>query len=135
MEDNYMDDPNKFNILLVEDDRDEFEITKRAIEKSNLSATVSWASSEQETLAHIEQNIAPDFIFLDINMPDITGLNLLKKLKTDPKLNGTACYILSSSDRVEIKIRLHRYKRIERSQLKAELQALQEEMESGHHRF
>ncbi len=93
-----MNDPKEFNILLVEDDKDEFEITKRAIEKSNLSASISWASSNVDEGFKLITNTKPDLLFLDINMPDITGLNLLKKLKTDPKLSGTACYILSSSD-------------------------------------
>jgi CheY-like chemotaxis protein len=67
-------------ILLIDDDPDEIDIFSEAlaeIERSIVCIQARGASAAMNLLA----TLLPDYIFLDVNMPDINGLKCLEKIK------------------------------------------------------
>lgn len=92
-------------VLLVDDnDTDNF-ISKRIIEITHFARNVEIKNSGKGALEYLEQNrdkeeMLPDFIFLDINMPIVDGFVFLYEFEKFSELVKNKCkvIILSSSD-------------------------------------
>jgi CheY-like chemotaxis protein len=92
-------------ILLAEDDPNDLELTLRALGMSNLANQIDVVSDGQEALDYLYRQGAyanrgadtPAVILLDIKMPRITGLEVLRRLKADADLRTTPVVILTSS--------------------------------------
>lgn len=86
-------------ILLVEDDR----FLRRACEVSlrQRGFTVDTAVDGEEALRaiHGEHGEAPDLILLDLLMPKVTGLEVLRTLRADPGTRDLPVLVLSNSSR------------------------------------
>ncbi|MCC7573394.1 MAG: PAS domain S-box protein [Candidatus Methanofastidiosum sp.] len=82
----------KTRILLVDDDIKVLEATSRIIK--SLDCDLEEASSGKECLDKI-YDFKPDLVILDVVMPDIDGITLCKKIKSDPKLTGTFVVLVS----------------------------------------
>ncbi len=78
-------------ILLVEDDKFIREMYRDFLVEKGY--TVGTAGDGEEALA-IVKTFQPDLIFLDIMMPKIDGLEVLKRLRTDPSYGCTNCRIV-----------------------------------------
>ena len=98
------------DILLVEDDEADIEITLRAFEKGRLKNNVSVARDGEEALDFVyhkgkyqdeKKFHRPDLILLDIRMPKLDGFEVLKKLKSDPHYNFISVAMLTSSKNEE----------------------------------
>ena len=87
------------NILLIEDDSIEVMKFNRVVKSLGLNHKVVEAGNGEEAL-HIlkEQNIIPDIILLDLNMPKINGIEFLNILKADEVLKYIPAIILSTSN-------------------------------------
>lgn len=86
-------------ILLIEDDKIEVMKFQRALEKLDLTHEVAAANDGEEALTMLQNGeISPDILFLDLNMPKISGLDFLKILKNDPKLRYLPTIILTTSN-------------------------------------
>lgn len=93
-------------ILLVEDDEIDVKVMKRIFQKQQLENPLYVAKNGQEALrllreglsadAHIDQK--PGLIFLDLNMPIMTGLEFLKVVKEDEALQHIPVVIMTTSD-------------------------------------
>ena len=81
------------SILLVEDDPLMVDIYTTKLKEAGFS--VELASSGKEGFEKI-QNKKPDLLLLDIVLPEETGLELLKKIKSVPKLQKIPVIILSN---------------------------------------
>ena len=101
---------SSIDILLVEDNEADIEITLRAFEKGKLRNKLSVVRDGQEALDFIHHEGAyrdeekyprPDLILLDIRMPKMDGLEVLKKLKSDPKYSCLPVVIFTSSKNEE----------------------------------
>ncbi|MDQ7839305.1 MAG: response regulator [Thermodesulfobacteriota bacterium] len=101
-------------ILLVEDNPVDIEITKRAFEKSNIKYKLCVVRDGEEALDFLyhkgqyadgSQAPRPDLILLDINLPRIGGIDVLKTLKSDPDLKRIPITMLTVSDKDEDIIR------------------------------
>jgi CheY-like chemotaxis protein len=96
-----------FSILLVEDDVVDVMSVKRALRELNSINTLSVAGNGEEALVHLRNqgNPLPGIILLDINMPRMNGLDLLKILKADERLRRIPVVVLTTSkeekDRME----------------------------------
>lgn len=100
---------NNFNavqILIVEDNPNDAEMTLRALKKHNLVNEVYVAEDGQEALDFVfgdgkfeERNISLPLkvIFLDLQLPKISGLEVLKRIKSDPKTKQLPVVIVTSS--------------------------------------
>ncbi|HTF87621.1 MAG TPA: response regulator [Planctomycetota bacterium] len=93
-------------ILLVEDDPQDMEMTRRALMKANLANHLALARDGAEALdfifcegAHAGRSIGdkPAVIFLDLKLPKIEGLEVLRRIKGDPRTRDIPVVVLTSS--------------------------------------
>lgn len=93
-------------IFLVEDNADDEALTLRALKKNNISNQVMVARDGAEALEFLfaegkysdrDMSIQPQVMLLDLNLPKIDGLNVLKKLRSDERTKLIPVVILTSS--------------------------------------
>jgi two-component system, response regulator len=93
-------DNNIVEILLVEDNQDDAELTIRALKKYNLANHLLHLQDGEEALNFLfASNISnmPKIILLDIKMPKIDGIEVLRKIKSDPYRKIIPVVVLTSS--------------------------------------
>jgi CheY-like chemotaxis protein len=85
--------------FLIDDDEDDREIFVMALENADETLKCVTAKNGIEALKLIEQDIEfiPDFVFLDLNMPYMTGKECLKMIKQNERLNSTPVIIYTTS--------------------------------------
>jgi len=90
-------------ILIVEDTDHDFDILVRAMRKAGIENDVERCKDGQEALDYLDNEgddfKKPGFIFLDLNMPNIDGREVLKKIKSDEQLKAIPVAILTSSEK------------------------------------
>jgi CheY-like chemotaxis protein len=71
------------SILLVDDDHVNNFITERLLRKSGIAKEIRAVRNGEEALTYLSEeiNYCPDLILLDINMPEMDGINFLKNFK------------------------------------------------------
>ena len=86
-------------IMLVEDNPDDIELTLRALKKSNILNEVIVARDGLEALDLLfgEKKILPQVILLDLKLPKMDGLELLKRIRADERTRLLPVVILTSS--------------------------------------
>src|SRR5690349_10444945 len=86
-------------ILLVEDSPNDAELTIRALKKNNLTNNLLHLDDGKEALDFLydEKNEMPKLILLDLKMPKVDGIDVLRKFKSDPKKRMIPIVILTSS--------------------------------------
>jgi len=86
-------------ILLIEDNPDDANLAIRALKKNNLANHLLHLEDGQKALDYIfnEDNVMPRLILLDLKMPKVDGLEVLKKLKADEKKKLIPIVMLTSS--------------------------------------
>jgi len=92
-------------ILLVEDDAGDVELILAALAKSNLANEVVVARDGAEALDYLHRRgefqsrppANPAVIFLDLKMPGVDGLEVLRQIKSKEELNTIPVVILTSS--------------------------------------
>lgn len=93
-------------ILYVEDNPNDIELTLRTFRKRNLANNIRIIKDGEEAIEYIfatgeysERNVydKPRLILLDINLPKISGLEILKALKSDQRTKSIPVVILTSS--------------------------------------
>lgn len=93
-------------ILLVEDDLAHIEIIKRTFEESRLANRLISVEDGQEALDYLHRKgkyhddikfPMPNLILLDLRLPKVDGLEVLKTVKSDPKLTSIPVVILTTS--------------------------------------
>ena len=89
-------------IMLVEDNPVDVAFTRRVISHNKLDKDLIIALNSMDALEILEdtaiQRRLPDLILLDINLPDASGIDLLRKIKSDLRLKDIAVVILTSSN-------------------------------------
>jgi len=94
-------DPEK--ILMADDDKDDQELFKEAVSKTNIPAEVTTVDNGKELMKNLkdESQPNPDIIFLDINMPLKNGRECLEEIKNDENLKDipTVIYTTSTDDK------------------------------------
>jgi len=88
-------------ILLVEDNPVDIDLTLRAFARRKLANSVLVARDGEEALAWIPRweagETKPAVILLDLNIPRIDGLTVLKALKTHPEFRDIPIVVLTTS--------------------------------------
>lgn len=87
----------KINILLVEDNSADIELLKEAVEQSSHNFNIFHEKNGLEAMNFLYKNPLPDLIILDINMPVMNGLEVLKRIKSDDKFRHIPVIMLSTS--------------------------------------
>ena len=101
-----MNESNAIEILLVEDSPEDLELTLRALRKANLTNRIEIARDGAEALdfifcegAYAGRKIedGPKLILLDLKLPKVDGLEVLQRIKGDPRTQMIPVVVLTSS--------------------------------------
>jgi two-component system response regulator len=94
-------------ILLVEDNPNDAELTLRALEKHHLANQVAHVTNGKEALdfifargtyEHRSAESGPRVVFLDLKLPKVDGLEVLRAMKEDARTKAIPVVVLTSSD-------------------------------------
>jgi two-component system, response regulator len=97
---------NPKDILLVEDNRSDIDLTLRAFEKSNVSNRIIVAEDGEEALDYLhgtgkfterDTTDFPALVLLDINIPKLNGFEVLRRIRSDERTRRILVIILTSS--------------------------------------
>lgn len=87
------------SILLVEDDSDDQEIFIQALRKIRQVTLFGIVNNAREAIEMLRDSLAlPDLIFMDINMPMMSGLEYLSAVDQYPRLKKVPVIMLTSAD-------------------------------------
>lgn len=98
------------NILLIEDDVDHVELIVKEMKDNRLLNKIYVAKDGQDGLDFLyhkgkydgpEKVPVPGLILLDLKLPKIDGMEVLKKIKTDPDLKVIPVVVLTTSQRYD----------------------------------
>ncbi len=89
--------PSKITILIADDDRDDQEILKMALNKFSPAMNIQCVNDGQELMDYLGDNSIPSFIFLDLNMPKKDGKAALNEIKSNKLLKNIPVLIFSTS--------------------------------------
>jgi len=93
-------------ILLVEDNPDDEALTLRALKKNNILNNVVVAHDGVEALDYLfaegchagrDQSVAPEVILLDLKLPKVDGLEVLRQVRADARTRLLPIVVLTSS--------------------------------------
>lgn len=83
-------------ILYVEDNFQNFRLVNRMLRLEKKGYEVHQAE-DGETALKVAPTLNPDLILMDINLPDITGTEVTKRLKDDPDMKATPIVALTAN--------------------------------------
>ncbi len=88
-------------VLLVDDNLQDAELTMRELKKNNMTNHLVHLKNGKEALEFLfaEENLnnPPKVILLDIQMPKVNGIQVLQKIKEDPRTRSMPVVMLTSS--------------------------------------
>jgi CheY-like chemotaxis protein len=95
------------DVLLVEDSDDDVWVTRRAFQRHHMGDRLALASTGEEALRYLRSSIEtgnghptlPRVVFLDLNLPGMRGLEVLKQMRADERMRLIPVVVLSSSSR------------------------------------
>ena len=90
---------NAVEILLVEDSMDDADLTIRTLHKHHLANNLLHVQDGEEAVEYLfnEKRKMPKVILLDLKMPKVDGLEVLRKLKSHPEKKVIPVVVLTSS--------------------------------------
>ena len=98
--------PSEIEILLVEDNADDVELTLHALREENLANVIVVARDGEEALdflfcrgthSHRSFDCPSQLILLDLKLPKVDGLEVLRQIKQDPRTQPIPVVILTAS--------------------------------------
>lgn len=95
---------NNFQVLLVEDDPGDAELTRLGLAKSGIGFDLSVVDNGQDALSYLrnEDQYAdshrPNLILLDLNLPGLSGKEILQAVKRTEELQSIPVVVLTTSD-------------------------------------
>lgn len=101
-----MSDEREVEILLVEDNPDDAELTMRALRKANVGNRIVWLRNGALALdflfargGYAGRSVldTPRLVLLDLKLPKVGGLEVLQQIKGDPRTRNVPVVVLSSS--------------------------------------
>ncbi len=103
-------DQQKADILLIEDNIDDADLTIRALKKNNTVFSLIHLKDGEEALDYIfckgnfanrDSSDLPKIIILDLKMPKIDGIEVLNRLKSDLRTKIIPVIVLTSSNQTK----------------------------------
>jgi CheY-like chemotaxis protein len=94
-------DERALNILLVDDDEIDVMTVKRAFARANIANKLYVATDGMQALALLRADGIPAsrrLILLDLNMPRMNGIELLREIRGDPQLQSLTVIVLTTSN-------------------------------------
>ena len=102
-----MDGFEQIDILLAEDSPKDAELTQRALRKHNLGNRMYWVKDGAEALDFIfcrgafagrDATLPPKLILLDLKMPKVDGIEVLRQAKADERTRAIPIVVMTSSN-------------------------------------
>lgn len=96
--------PHNIDILLVEDDSGDVELTKEGLQAAKMLVTLHVVEDGEKALKFLRKEAPytgatrPDIILLDLNMPRKSGVEVLGEVKADPALRSIPVVVLTTSE-------------------------------------
>ncbi len=84
-------------ILLVEDSQDDVALTLRALGRHKLSGKVHVVRDGAEAIEYLQGDHLPRLILLDLKLPKVSGLDVLRRVKSDWRTRTIPVVVLTSS--------------------------------------
>jgi CheY-like chemotaxis protein len=92
---------NPCNILLIEDNKTDIDLIQRAMEKKDSNVHFDIARDGEQALTYVKQweqgSPAPMMILLNLKLPKLDGLEVLRILKEHPRYKKVPVVVLTSS--------------------------------------
>lgn len=97
----------QIEILLVEDSAEDAEMTLRALRKNNLANRVHWVKDGEDALDYLfgGRDLAgrspaqtPKLVMLDLKMPKVDGIEVLRELKAHAETRAIPVVVMTSSN-------------------------------------
>lgn len=91
-------------VLMVEDDAGDVELTKEALKESKLCMNLRVVDDGEKALRYVRKQAPydgaarPDLVILDLNLPKVDGREVLQQLKNDPALKAIPVVVVTTSD-------------------------------------
>jgi len=101
-----MNNHKEVDILLVEDNQDDVELTLHALRREHLANNIFTVRDGEEAIdflfctgTHSNRNFdhPPRLVLLDLKLPKLNGLDVLKRVKQDPRTRSIPIVVLTSS--------------------------------------
>lgn len=95
---------NQLEVLLIEDDPEDVDLTQEALERSNVMVKLNVVHNGEEALAYLrregqyQQRSHPDLIWLDLNLPGMSGQEILRAIREDASIKHIPIVVLTTSD-------------------------------------
>jgi CheY-like chemotaxis protein len=88
-------------VLVVDDDQDDVDLVRRAVEKSNVGCSALALDSGMNAVSYLEALVRdgrrlPSLILLDVALPGMSGLEVLKSLRRRPELEAIPVIVMTS---------------------------------------
>ena len=102
-----MPELGQVEILLVEDNARDAEMTQRALRRYQLGNRLHWVKDGAEALDYIfaraayagrNKALPPKLVLLDIKMPKVDGIEVLRQVKADPAARTIPVVVMTSSN-------------------------------------
>ena len=87
----------KYKVYLIDDDEDEYLLFQQALAELNLDVEIQYINNCSEMLELLDNGHIPDLLFLDLNMPIISGRECIKKIRE--KLKDKLSIIIYSTSK------------------------------------
>lgn len=85
-----------FNILLVEDSPGDMYLARRALARSRMDVELTFAQTGAEALTRLGGDTF-DLVLLDINLGDMSGFDVLSKMRTEDSIRVSPTFVLTTS--------------------------------------
>ena len=94
-----MSSNGKYKVYLIDDDEDEFLLFQQAIAELHINVEVKYINNCAEMLELLDNGDIPDLLFLDLNMPVISGRECVKKIRE--KLKDRLSIVIYSTSKYQ----------------------------------
>ncbi|TDE10486.1 response regulator [Dyadobacter psychrotolerans] len=90
---------DSFKLLVIDDDQDDHEIFRGALDIAFPKAFCEFALDRADAIKTLSnnKNVAPDYIFMDWNMPKMDAEEFMRQLRLLPDMQGVGVFVLSGS--------------------------------------
>ncbi|MGW4792320.1 response regulator [Nonomuraea sp. NPDC004297] len=95
------------DVLLVEDDQGDILLTKEAFDLNKVRNRLNVVNDGEQAMAYLRQEegyadaTRPDLILLDLNLPRMSGMEVLREVKADAELRTIPVVVLTTSEAEE----------------------------------
>jgi two-component system response regulator len=84
-------------ILLIEDNPSDVDLTRRAFERSRVANELVVMEDGESALQYLQASELPAVVLLDLNLPKVSGLDVLRRIRADARTRRLPVVILTSS--------------------------------------